>query len=72
MENQELDQQLALVEALDLDLYPLAEVKALQKALQKAQELGLVLHSPHLWYRNLEKDWDLLVQFAQELALEKG
>ena len=46
--------------ALELDLYPLVEVKYLLKALEKDPSL----RSPHLWYQNLEKDWDLLVQFA--------
>ena len=65
---QKVRQELALVQALALDLYPLAEVKALEKAQEWALVQDLALESPHLWFQALEKEWDRLVLFAQEMA----
>ena len=69
---QKVQKELALVQELALDLYPMAEVKALVLALEKAQAQGLVLVSPHLWFQGLVLEWDRLVEFAQAMALEKA
>jgi len=55
---------LALVQELALDLYPMAEVKALVKAQQWALVQELDLASVHLWFRNLELDPCWLANFA--------
>ena len=60
VELQVLKYQLSLVQELELDLYPLAEIQVLLKAL----ELDPALRSLHQWYQNLQEDWNLLVQFA--------
>ena len=67
---EKVQQELALVRELDLDLYPMAEVKALAKAQQWALVRELDLASVHLWFRNLELEWDRLVLFAQAMVLE--
>jgi hypothetical protein len=67
---QKVQQELALVQELALDLYPLAEVKALAKVLEFGLAQDLALVSPHQWFQALEKEWDLLVLFAQDLAQE--
>ena len=53
--------------ALDLDLYPLAEVKALVKAQQWALAQGLELALVSKLFQALELEWDRLVEFVQAL-----
>ncbi len=68
---QKVRQELALVQELALDLYPMGEVKALVKAQGWALDQQLVLESVHLWFQALELEWDRLVEFAQAMAQEK-
>ena len=68
---EKVKQELAQVQELAQDLYPFAEVKALVKAQEWAQDQGLALAAVHLWFQNLELEWDRLVQFAQAWAQDQ-